>query len=156
MICSYCQTESVNTETCDFCKADLTKSRPKINPYLSELDADRTQPELAKMHTYDLLLILSHMRDERTNWYRIMQRIRKSAVEAQISDSDVEFAISEYKRLTAHQRVIEQLLIDRMGYYPQRVDEKLLGALKTKIERCENRERAKRTKRASSPTEKIN
>lgn len=143
MICSYCQTESENTDTCDFCKANLTSSRPKIDDNLSELDADRTQPELMKMHTFDLMRILSYIREKRSSWYRIMQNVRKAPSEAKIDDSDIEFATNEYKRLTAHQRVIEQLLIDRMGYYPQRVDEKLLDALKTKINKCQEKTRSK-------------
>lgn len=146
MICSYCKMETVNTKTCDFCKADLTLARPKINPFLDELEALRTQPELAKMHTYDLMRILSHLRAKRTEWYKYMQLVRKNAETAQIDSETIEYAIGEYKNLTARKNTIEQILIDRMGYFPQRVDDKLLGALKYKIERCERDEKARSSK----------
>ncbi|MCM3126115.1 MULTISPECIES: hypothetical protein [unclassified Mesobacillus] len=50
-------------------------------------------------------------------------------------DSDtLVFAESEYRRYTARMRVIEGILIDRMGYKPKRVDDKLLVSLQGKIE----------------------
>lgn len=146
MICSYCKTETLNTETCDFCKADLTRKRPKINNSLDELDALRTQPELLKLHTYDLMRILSHIRAERSNWYKNMQLVRKAPREAHIGSETIDYAIDEYKRLNAQKNVIEQIIIDRMGYFPQRVDDKLLGALKYKIERGERIEQARSSK----------
>ncbi|EOW8912829.1 hypothetical protein ACOVAE_003052 [Listeria monocytogenes] len=51
-------------------------------------------------------------------------------------DSDtLTYAESEYRRYTARMKVIEGILIDRMGYKPKRVDDKLLISLKGKIER---------------------
>lgn len=144
MICSYCKTETLNTEICDFCKADLTLARPKINPFLDELDALRTQPELQQLHTYDLMRLLSHIRAERTFRYKYMQNVRKAPETAKMDvkdyDSLKDFWISEYQELTARKNIIEQILIDRMGYFPKRIDDKLLGALKYKIERCEHEE----------------
>ncbi|WP_224771321.1 hypothetical protein [Metabacillus idriensis] len=50
-------------------------------------------------------------------------------------DSDnLVFAESEYRRYTARMKVIEGILIDRMGYKPKRIDDKLLESLKAKIE----------------------
>lgn len=45
------------------------------------------------------------------------------------------FAESEYRRYMSHMRVIEGILIDRMGYKPKRIDDKLLISLQAKIER---------------------
>lgn len=143
MICSYCKTETLSTEICDFCKADLTQPRPKINNFLDELDTLRTQPELARMHTYDLLRILAHLRAFRTIWYKNMQLVRKAPREAKIDPETIDYAVDEYKRVTAQKNVIEQILIDRMGYFPKRIDDKLLLALKSKIERCEYEEAAR-------------
>ncbi|MFT9601007.1 hypothetical protein [Mesobacillus sp.] len=50
-------------------------------------------------------------------------------------DSDtLAFGESEYRRYTARMKVIEGILIDRMGYKPKRVDDKLLESLRVKIE----------------------
>jgi len=136
MICSYCKTESVNTVTCDFCLADLAAARPKINELL-DLSHHYSQPELQKMHTLDLLLILKRLRDDRTNMYKTMQIIRKAPQEAQSSvDGYSELksdGINMYREITARQRTVEQLLVDRMGYFPKKVTDKLLNALNDKI-----------------------
>ena len=136
MICSYCKTETQNHETCDFCKADLTAPRPKIDPMLDDSKANYSQPELAKLHTYDLLLILRHIRAERSDMYRVMQVVRKAPEEAKKDNYDElnESGQKFYRELTAQKNVIEQILVDRMGYFPKRIDDKLLNALYRKIE----------------------
>lgn len=139
MICSYCKTETPNHETCDFCKADLTTSRPKKDPMLDDSKANYNQPQLAKLHTYDLLLVLKHLRAERTSMYKTMQSVRKAPQEAkkdiQNYDEMNEYGQEFYREVTARKNVVEQILVDRMGYYPKRVDDKLLYALQQKIER---------------------
>lgn len=136
MICSYCKTESVNTVTCDFCFADLAAARPKINE-LIDLSHHYSQPELQKMHTVDLLLILRRLRADRTNMYKTMQIIRKAPQEAQNGiDGYSELkadGINIYQEITARKNVVEQILIDRMGYFPKRIDDKLLNALNDRI-----------------------
>lgn len=87
------------------------------------------------------MLFLSHIRAERTFMYKTMQNVRKAPDEAKKStenyDSIKDDGINMYRELTARKNVIEQILIDRMGYYPKRIDNKLLGALKAKIQRSE-------------------
>lgn len=140
MICSYCKTESKNQTTCDFCCADLTKSRPKRNPMLDDSAANYTQPELETMHTYDLIRLLSHIRHERSESYQLMQIIRKTPEKAKISNYEDtnEFGQEQYRELTAKKNVIEQILVDRMGYFPKRIDDKLLAALDYKIKRSQD------------------
>ena len=137
MICSYCKTETNDQQACSRCKADLTKKRPVINNYLSEEESELTQPELSQFHTYDLLLILRHIRTKRTEWYKLMQTTRRSPNEARNVDYEdlKEFSVQEYRNFTYQKNIIEEILIDRMGYYPQRVDDKLLTALLSRIEK---------------------
>lgn len=141
MICSYCKTETVNTETCDFCKADLEKPRPDINQTI-DVTHPYTQPELLKMHTIDLLYILRRIRADRADMYKTMQIIRKAPQEAQNGLDGYselrEEGIKLYRDATARKNVIEQILIDRMGYFPQRIDDKLLNALTLKINNMKN------------------
>ena len=142
MICSYCKTENPKgTTICNFCEADLTLERPKINPMLDETAVNFKKHELESLHTYDLLLILRHLRAERSDYYRIMQSVRKAPDEAKKDNYEElnEYGQKLYRDLTARQNVVQELLIDRMGYYPQRVDNKLLYALKRRIEHSERR-----------------
>lgn len=138
MICSYCKTENPkDTTICNFCEADLTLERPKLNPNLDDRAANLKQPELEKLHTYDLMRILTHVRAERTFMYKTMQIVRKAPDEAKNDNYDEsnEAGQEMYRDLTAQKNIIEQILVDRMGYYPLRVDSKLLQALEHKMNR---------------------
>lgn len=65
MICSYCQTKQ-QEKICTFCGADLTQKRPQRKQILSQEEASQSQHVLTTYHTYDLLLLLSHLREERS------------------------------------------------------------------------------------------
>ena len=135
MLCTYCQTKQKNKKICSFCEADLTQERPKKKQTLSQEEAYQTQPELSKYHTYDLLLLLSHLREQRSISYKTMQSVRKAPDEAKTDNYEElnEYGQEFYREATARKNIIEQILIDRMGYYPKRIDNKLLDALNQKI-----------------------
>lgn|SRR5699024_2020025 len=135
MKCVYCQTEQEQKKYCSFCGADLTQDRPKIKQYLSEEEAYQKQPVLATYHTYDLLRMLQFLRQERTDSYKQMQMVRKAPQSVSVPSDINSFGQHQYRENTAHMRVIEGILIDRLGYKPRRVDQKLLDTLKIKIER---------------------
>lgn len=135
MICPYCQTEQEQKSICPFCGADLTQDRPQIKQTLNQEEAYQPQPILATYHTYDLLILLQYLRSERTYHYKQMQTVRKAPEGVSVPLDTISFAEQQYRENTAHMRVIEGILIDRLGYKPRRVDQKLLDALKTKIER---------------------
>ncbi|MDF2902761.1 MAG: hypothetical protein K0S25_399 [Bacillus sp. (in: firmicutes)] len=135
MICSYCgQENSKHMDLCSFCVAPLKKERPYLREHLFLDQCELSFSELSLFHTYDLLILLRLVREERSTCYRLMRSVQK-APEGVVVDSDIlDFAESEYRRYTARMRVIEGILIDRMGYKPKRVDDKLLASLKAKLE----------------------
>lgn len=63
-----------------------------------------------------------------------MRSVQKGSKLIEIDSDTLAFGESEYRRYTARMRVLEGLLIDRMGYKPKRVDNKLLERLRGKIE----------------------
>ena len=132
-ICSYCQTEQEQKKVCSFCGADLNKTRPKIRQTLSEDEAYRPQPILETYHTLDLMILLRFLREQRTDNYKLMQTVRKAPEAAQIPTDTIAFAEKQYREHTSRAKVIEQILIDRLGYKPKRIDDKLLNALEFKI-----------------------
>src|SRR5699024_11976021 len=77
--------------------------------------------------------------EQRSTAYKTMQSVRKAPNEVKTSRNDYdelnEYGQEFYREATARKNIIEQILIDRMGYYPKRVDNKLLDALESKIER---------------------
>jgi len=133
MNCSYCQTEQKQKKICSFCGADLYQTRPKMKQDLSQEEAYQTQPILATYHTYDLLRMLQYLRQQRTENYKLMQTVRKAPESVSVPSDTISYAEEQYRHDTAYMRVIEGILIDRLGYKPKRVDNKLLQALKSKI-----------------------
>ena len=135
MICFYCgQENSQESALCTFCEAPLKARRPQLRDHLFLEQCEWPFSELSLFHTYDLLILLRLVREERSTCYRLMRSVQK-APEGIVIDSDtLAFAESDYRRYTARMRVIEGILIDRMGYKPKRVDDKLLASLKAKLE----------------------
>src|SRR5699024_11421977 len=95
--------------------------------------------ELSKYNIYDLMLLLRYLREQRSTTYKTMQIVRKAPNEVKTIRNDYdelnEYGQEFYREATARKNIIDQILIDRMGYYPKRVDNKLLDALESKIER---------------------
>lgn len=135
MICSYCDTKNDQyAKICCFCGAQLKKQRPKLKEFVFLDQAEYPFEELSLFHTYDLLILLRLVREERTSNYNLMRIVRKASKEVEVDSETLTFAQQEYRRYTARMKVIEGILIDRMGYKPKRVDDKLLMSLKAKIE----------------------
>jgi hypothetical protein len=136
MICSYCDSENNKyAENCGFCDAPLKKQRPKLKDYIYLEMAEWRFSELSVVHTFDLLVLLRLVREERSKCYHLMRGVQKGSNLIEIDSDTLDFAENEYRRYTARMKVIEGILIDRMGYKPKRVDDKLLISLKGKIER---------------------
>lgn len=135
MTCSYCGSEnSVDTENCEFCDAPLKKERPKMREFVYLDQVELRFDQLAVFHTYDLLVLLRLVREERSKSYNLMRTVQKAPEEVVVDSDTLVFAEGEYRRYTARMKVIEGILIDRMGYKPKRVDDKLLESLRVKIE----------------------
>ncbi len=135
MICSYCQIENSQfASECVFCAAPLKKQRPILRDFIYLELAERSFGELSAYHTYNLLVLLRLVREERSRSYNLMRSVQKGANLIKVDSDNLVFAESEYRRYTARMKVIEGILIDRMGYKPKRIDDKLLESLKAKIE----------------------
>lgn len=132
--CSYCKTENKASEIhCTFCEADLTGSRSKIKRFVDVSDAYQPYPVLNSYHTFDLLQILRLVRRNRTDAYNSLRITLKASNEMEVPEELKNASEYEYKRSTAYMNLIEQILIDRIGYKPQRIDDKLLQAWEQKI-----------------------
>jgi hypothetical protein len=133
-ICTYCKTENKESEIrCTFCEADLTFSRPKTKRFVELSDAYKPYPVLKSYHTFDLLQLLRVVRKSRTDAYNSLRITLKASNEMEVPEELKNASEDEYKRSTAYMNLIEEILIDRIGYKPQRVDDKLLQAWEQKI-----------------------
>lgn len=133
MNCPYCKTENGADEIrCTFCEADLTAPRPKIKPFIS-FDGYKTHHELNTFHTYDLLKLLKDVRKQRSDAFNLLRMALKLSNEVNVSLEMKNITEDDYKRFTAYMHLIEEILIDRIGYKPKRVDDKLLVAWANRI-----------------------
>lgn len=121
-------------QACSVCGASLYTKRPQLKEYVSLEDSALSFQELQRFHTYDLLILLRLVREERSKSYNLMRTVQKAPEGIEIDKSIIEFGESEYRFYTARMKLIEGLLVDRMGYKPKRVDDKLLTALKHRME----------------------
>lgn len=132
--CSYCKTPNEEDETrCIFCQADLTSSRPTTMRFVELSDAYKTYDVLNSYHTFDLLQLLRLVRRSRTDAYNSLRITLKASNEMEVPQELKKATEDEYKRSTAYMNLIEEILIDRIGYKPQRIDDKLLAAWEQKI-----------------------
>lgn len=135
MTCLYCDSENNSIDqACSVCGAPLYTKRPQLKEYVSLEDSALSFQELQRFHTYDLLILLRLVREERSKSYNLMRTVQKAPEGIEIDKSIIEFGESEYRLYTARMKLIEGLLVDRMGYKPKRVDDKLLTALKHRMD----------------------
>jgi len=122
-----------NAIECKFCTALLHAKRPALKNVITLEDAELPFQELSEFHTYDLLVLLRLVREQRTSTYYMMRSVQRTPDAFDVET--ISFTEGEYRRFTARMKVLEGILIDRMGYKPKRVDDKLLLSLKSKIEK---------------------
>jgi hypothetical protein len=134
VICSYCDSEnSQYAKTCGFCDAPLNKQRPKMREFVYLDQVELSFDQLSIFHTYDLLVLLRVVREERSKSYNLMRTVQKAPKEVVVDSGTSTFAESEYRCYTTRMKVIEGILIGHMGDKPKRVDDKLLESLRVKI-----------------------
>lgn len=133
MQCTYCKTQNgANEIRCTFCEADLIAPRPKIKSFIS-FDGYKTYRELNTFHTYDLLKLLKDVRKQRSDAFNLLRMALKLSNEVEVPQEMKSVTEDDYKRFTAYMHLIEEILIDRIGYKPKRVDDKLLVAWSNRI-----------------------
>lgn len=135
MKCQYCKTENAEHQThCTFCAADLLSARPTIRE-IDITDVLKTLQEKRQYHTFNLIEMLQIARKERSDAYNMLRIVLKAGNEVEV-DKELKNSVEEqYRLFTAHVNVLQELLIDRIGYYPKRIDEKLLERYLSKCQK---------------------
>lgn len=133
MNCPYCKTENNSSQICcTFCKAVLTTPRRKVKHFVA-FNGFKTYSELNTYHTYDLLKLLKDVRKERSNAFQLLYSTLKLSNNIEIPADMKSLSEDDYKDFTAYMYLIEEILIDRIGYKPKRIDDKLLTAWALRI-----------------------
>lgn len=145
--CAYCGSE-VNNNYCAFCEMVLTDRYILQNgerlsndiAYYPDLQGIfQNTPELLQLETIELLCLLRHARNYRSEIYKL--RLLGHQAEAQGGNMDEIKAksYSDYEESTRKVWVIENIIKDRIGYYPQKVTEKFLAMYLDRIEKSQKK-----------------
>lgn len=152
--CSYCGTELHATGkdvVCSFCNAnyedimfssiDFQRTKKHtINDYITSGDFEKPIQELEKFHTLDLLYGLRLTRAERSQAFYLV-RLYNKASDEQLDDPGDFVAMSKeavemYTYWTRRSWVLENILTDRMGYYPERISDEMIDKVKLNSEKA--------------------
>ncbi|RAS77948.1 hypothetical protein A4U60_17755 (plasmid) [Priestia endophytica] len=139
MICCYCGTENQENNSCSFCEAPLDFDRPIRKNFVYLEQCEQPFSQLKLFHTYDLLVLLRLVRKERSDAFNQMRLIKKGAQEAQMDQETISFAEEQYLYYTKRAKVLEGILIDRMGYKPKTINDRLLISIDQKIKEYEKK-----------------
>jgi len=113
-----------------------------IKNYPDQSGIFKNTPELLKLETIELLCLLRHARNYRSEVYKL--RILTHKAEDQGGDMKQIEATSygDYEDATRKVWVIENIIKERIGYYPQKVTENFLGMYLDRIEKSQNKKMA--------------
>lgn len=158
--CSYCASELTLQENnhtfCDFCSIELGPTSEfgmysvdgvrleKLArlEYVTSETAKLSLQELNKLHPLDLVLCLKEARSERGQIYNLMRVFNKADKTVTSSDEELQQYQTmanetggEYEYWTRKCWMIENLLTQRMGYFPDKVNEMGVSTLEAKNQR---------------------
>jgi hypothetical protein len=106
---------------------------PESQPTLSDLK--KSTPELRRLSTVELLFLLKWAREERATIYK--QRYTFIRAMKQVVDEFAEaeqYTFKEYERATRKCFVLENLVRERLGYYPVKLTDSYIQNLAVKTE----------------------
>ena len=139
---------------CAFCKAtyqdishastDYQRTKKHlIKKYVTSEDIERPVQELEEYHTLDLLLCLRIARTERTQAFYLV-RLYNKALDEMPEDAEsinvmIEEAAEMYTNWTRRSWTLENILTNRMGYFPDRVSDEMIEKIKIRIEKTQSK-----------------
>lgn len=152
--CAYCGSQ-IQDKYCSFCKMELTdkyilEDGKRLNNAIDFLPERqgifKNTPELLQLETIELLCLLREARQYRSEVYKLRiltHRGKKQAIEEgkdlesmnQIDNSSYD----DYEEATRKVWVIENIIKDRIGYYPKKVTENFLSMYLERIERSQKK-----------------
>lgn len=124
--CSYCDLTFEIEETC------VNRQRKKAVPDSYEVNYYRPTKELLKIGTIELFYLLKECRKD---WYSIYQLLYKvtninpNEILISVEDEQVKKLFEEYKTLTKQKFIIENIILERTGYVPEKLTTEFLDTL---------------------------
>lgn len=158
--CPYCATELAEQNGnayCDFCdisfgpksewgmwaKDGIRVPGKQMKEFITAEHAEKSVKELVKYHTYDLLVCLRLAREERTKAYDLLKTFNKAIDQGGVEFTEDAAAQGKvYEYWTKRCWVLENILMDRMGYFPERITDDMLLKMQERSLRAQQRRMA--------------
>lgn len=141
--CAYCGS-AVKNNYCSFCEMTLTdryinqdgkRLTNSIKHYPEKKGIFKNTADLLELETIELLCLLRHARDYRTEVYKL-RLLGHQAEEQGGNMDDIKMqSYSDYENATRKVWVIENIIKDRVGYYPQKVTDNFLAMYLDRIQK---------------------
>lgn len=150
--CGFCACE-IKNNFCDFCKMTLDDKHimtdgKRFNQeenflgYPNRYGVHKSTPELMDLETIDLLCLLREARAFRSEVYQLRLLRHKAEEQTGMNDDVKEIAettYSEYENATRKVWVIENIIKNRLGYFPQKVTQNFLNMYLDRMEKSEKK-----------------
>lgn len=145
--CAYCGSK-VNINYCSFCEMELTERyilqdgkrlSNGIEFFPEQQGIFQNTPELLQLETIELLCLLRHAREYRSEVYQLRILAHKAtAAGGDVGEIQVA-SYSDYEEATRKVWVIENIIKERVGYYPEKVTNNFLNIYMERIEKSEQK-----------------
>lgn len=158
--CGFCASE-INDNYCDFCQMELEDRHVTLNGkrfeqakrflgYPDRHEIFKSTQELLELETIHLLCLLREARSHRSEVYKLRYLAHKGKKQAIDEGRDLkdlesmnridESSYIDYEEATRKVWVIENIIKNRLGYFPQKINEKFLAMYLDRMEKSELKE----------------
>jgi hypothetical protein len=152
--CAYCGS-GLDTNYCSFCELELTsryiledgkRLQNSIEFYPEKQGIFKNTPELLRLETIELLCLLREAREYRSDVYKLRILAHKGKAQAAERSKDMKsmnsidvMSYSDYEDATRKVWVLENIIKDRIGYFPKKVTEQFLSLYLHRIEQSQTK-----------------
>ncbi|MEK4740142.1 MULTISPECIES: hypothetical protein [Bacillus] len=160
MNCPYCATpiqvdkNGVVQEICEFCGGNMREQQTgmlqicqngerfeftKMQQHIFLEHINQSVGELKQYHTYDLYLLLKEVREARSQTYYGLHLLNKASKTERTLQETANEAGGEYEYYTRKSWVIENILLERQGFFPEKITTRVLQYLEEQIQKSKKK-----------------
>jgi hypothetical protein len=158
--CPYCATpiqvdkNGVVQEICEFCGGHMREQQTgmlqicqngerfeftKMQQHIFLEHINQNVGDLKQYHTYDLYLLLKEVRDARSQTYYGLQLLNKASKTKKKLQVTANETGGEYEYYTRKAWVIENILLERQGFFPEKITARVLQYMEEQIQKSKKK-----------------
>ena len=158
--CPYCATpiqvdkDGIVQEICEFCGGRIREQQTgvlqlcqngerfefrKLQQHIFLECIHQSVEELKQYHTYDLYVLLKEVREARSQTYYGLQLLNKASQTERTLQVTANETGGEYEYYTRKAWVIENILLERQGFFPEKVTARVLEYMGEQIRKSKKK-----------------